>query len=181
MSLHARVRLAMVINTPSERSCIVRRIACEIDQLKFTKYSNSSTACCDLSAVLPLDESTRSDFSCVTIESCTFVRHLDRSAARLHITDCSLNAFSHLLKVSWLNVWEAGAEGTLLLATLENVLFSFAGSGDQTQYWEPHPFLQCACCTNSKNVESSQTGHMYTTIFIISRRITFSNSYIQLF
>ena len=57
--------------------------------------------------------------------------HLDRPAAWLHITDCSRNARSHLLKVSWLKVREAGAEGKLCLATLVKVLLSLAGSGDQ--------------------------------------------------
>ena len=122
----------MLINTPSERSCIVCYIAWEIDRLKVTKYLSSSTACCVLSAALPLPVSTGSDFNCVAIESCTFVKHLDRPAAWLHITDCSRNTLSHLLKVSWLNVWEAGAEGKLRLASLVKVLFSLAGSKDQS-------------------------------------------------
>ena len=111
----------MLMNTPSERSCIVRCIAGEIDLLKVTKYSSSSTACCVFSAVLPLALSTGSDFNCVIIESCTFVRHLDRPAAWLHITDCSRNALSHRLKVSWLKVREAWAEVKLHLATLLNL------------------------------------------------------------
>ena len=88
----------MLIKTPSERSCIVCCIACEIDRLNVTRYSSSSTACCVLSAALPFPVSTLSDFNCVTMESCTFVKHLDRPAAWLHITDCSRNAHSHLLK-----------------------------------------------------------------------------------
>ena len=122
----------MLINTPSERSCIVSCIACEIDQLKVTRSSSSSTACCVLSAALPFPVSTLSDFNCVTMESCTFVKHLDRPAAWLHITDCSQNALSHLLKASWLKVREAGAEGKLHLATLVKVLLSLAGYGDQS-------------------------------------------------
>ena len=122
----------MLINTPSERSCIVRCIACEIDQLNVTIYSSSSTACCVLSAALLFPVSTLSDFNCVTMESCTFVKHLDRPAAWLHITDFFRNALSHLLKVSWLKVQEAGAEGKLRLATLVKVLLSLAGSGDQS-------------------------------------------------
>ena len=121
----------MLINTPSERSCIVRCIACEIDLLNVTRYSSSSTACCVLSAALPFPVSTLSDFNCVTMESCTFVKHLDKPAAWLHITDCSQNARSHFLNVSWLKVREAGAEGKLRLATLVKVLLSSASSGDQ--------------------------------------------------
>ena len=108
----------MLINTPFERSCIVRCIAWEIQRLKVTKYSSSSTACCILSAALPLPVSTRSDFNCVTIESCILVKHLD--------------VLSHLLEVSWLKVREAGAEGKLRVATLVKVLFSLASSGDQS-------------------------------------------------
>ena len=122
----------MLINTSSERSCIVCCIACEIDRLNVTRYSTSSTACCVLSAALPFPVSTLSDFNCVTMESCTFVKHLDRPAAWLHITDCSRNAPSHLLNVSWLKVQEAGAKGKLRLATLVKVLLSSAGSGDQS-------------------------------------------------
>ena len=122
----------MLIKTPSERSGIVRCIAWEIDQLRVTKYSSSSIACCVLSAVLPLAVSTWSDFNCVTIESCTFIKHFVRPAAWLHITDCSWNALSQRLKVSWLKVQEAGAEGKLRLATLVNILFNFASSGDQS-------------------------------------------------
>ena len=121
----------MLIKTPSERSCIVRCIACEIERLNVTRYSSSSTACC-VSAALPFPVSTLSDFNCVTMESCTFVKHLDRPAAWLHITDCSRNALSHVLNVSWLKVREAGAEGKLRLATLVKVLLSLAGSGDQS-------------------------------------------------
>ena len=71
----------MLMKTPSERSCMVRCIAWEIDRLKVTRYSSSSTACCVLSALLPFDESDRRDFSWVTMESCTLVRHLDNPAA----------------------------------------------------------------------------------------------------
>ena len=91
------------------------------------------TACCVRSAALPLVFSTRSVFKCVTMESCTFVKHLDRPVAWLHTTDCSQNALSHCLKVSWLKVREAGAEGKLRLATQVKVLFTLAGSGDQSQ------------------------------------------------
>ena len=35
--------------------------------------------------------------------------------------------------MSWLKVLEAGAEGKLRLATLENILLSLAGSGDQSR------------------------------------------------
>ena len=122
----------MLINTPSEKSCIARCIACEIDRLNVTRYSSSSTACCILSAALPFPVSTLSDFNCVTMESCTFVKHLDRPAAWLHITDCSWNACSHLRSVSWLKVREAGAEGKLRRATLVKVLLSWAGFGDQS-------------------------------------------------
>ena len=122
----------MLIKTPSERSYIVRCIACEIEWLNVTRYSSSSTACCIFSAAFPFPVSTLSDFNCVTMESCTFVKHLDRPAAWLHITDCSQNALSQLLKVSWLKLWEAGAEGKLRLATLVKVLLSLAGSGDQS-------------------------------------------------
>ena len=124
------MRLVILIKTPSERSCIVRCIACEIDRLNVTRYSSSSTACCVFSAALPFPVSTLSDFNCVTMESCTFVKYLDRPAAWLHITDCSRNALSHLLNVSWLKVREAGAEGKLRLATLVKVLLSFDDLSD---------------------------------------------------
>ena len=102
-----------------------------IDPLKVTKYFSSSTACCVLSAVLPFPLSTRRVFTCVTIESCTLVRHLESLAAWFHITDCSLADLSQRLRVSWLMVQEAGAEGKLCLATLVKALFNLAGSGDQ--------------------------------------------------
>ena len=148
----------MLIKTPSDKSCMVRCIACEIDRLNVTRYSSSSTACCCFSALLPFEESNLRDFNWVTMESCTLVRHLERPAAWLHITDCSLNDLSHLLRVSWLKVLEAGAEGKLRLATLENILLSFAGSGDQSPTaWLDASFLT-ACMSYHLEVRGVLTN-----------------------
>ena len=134
-----------MINTPSKRSWIVHSIACEIDRLNVTRYSSSSTACCIFSAALPFPVSTLSDFNCVTMESYTLVKHLDRPAAWLHITDCSRNTLSQLLNMSWLKVREAGAEGKLRLATLVKVLLSVAGSRD-TYSCRSRVLLICMHC-----------------------------------
>ena len=117
----------MLMKTPSDKSCMVRCMAWEMDRLKVIKYSSSSTACCVLSDALSL--SVRSVFKCVTIMSCTC--HHNSPAAWLHITDCSLKECSQYRKVFWLIVREAGAEGKLRLAILLNALFSLASSGGQ--------------------------------------------------
>ena len=78
LSRRAIVRLAMLMKTPDERSCIIRTIAWVMDWLKVTKYSNSSTACCVLSETLPLPLSRGTVLSCATMESCTLVRHLNK-------------------------------------------------------------------------------------------------------
>ena len=49
-----RVKFVTLMNTPSDKSCIVLAMAWEIDQLNVTKYSSSSTGCCILSEDLPL-------------------------------------------------------------------------------------------------------------------------------
>ena len=118
----------MLINTPSDNSCIVLAIACEIGRLKVTKYSNSSTACCILSDDLPLLLSECRVLSCEDMASWTLVKQCNRPAAWLHITVCSREALSQRLNISWLKVLEGGGTGKLRLATLLNVLFSFAGS-----------------------------------------------------
>ena len=78
------------------------------------------------------------------MESCTFIKHLDRPAAWLHITDCSRNALSHL-NVSWLKVREAGAEGKLRMATLVKVLLSLGDSGDQSHTIEEAESFLSVC------------------------------------
>ena len=170
----------MLIKTPWERSCIVCCMAWEIDRLKDNKYSSSSTACCVLSAALPLALSTRSIFKCVTMESCTFVKHLDRPAAWLHITDCSRNALSQRLKVSWLIVRDVGAESKLRLATLLKLLFNFAGSGDQL-----HTVVEAVVLVYVHVVPLWWPGWLdklvmqQSTSLSVSRRVAFSNSQVQ--
>ena len=107
-SLCARVKFATLMNTPSDKSCIVLAMAWETDRLKVTKYSNSSTAYCVLSEDLPLPLSECRFLSCVNIASCTPVKQCDNPAAWLHITACSLAALSQRLKMSWLKARECG-------------------------------------------------------------------------
>ena len=61
--------------------------------------------------------------------------------------------------MSWLKVREAGAEGKLRLASLLNVLFGLAGSGDQSHtVVEAESFLSIHLHTTLMTWVSSQTG-----------------------